>query len=391
MAIYTITYLINSIGFFANKRSKKIINCIVLMLLIFISGTRYYLGGTDVLFYEYLYNSTPTINTVLKYIFTGINNGVDTGHEIGFLLICSIIKQLGFSYFGFTLLYATLFYILLYNDIKEFVVNWAPFWAVFMYKIMFYNTFVSLRQGMTIAIFCYMMKYIRDGKIFKYFAWCIMAFFVHRGALILFPLYFIRYIPVTRDLIKFTALVFAPTWFFKKYINLGAIINIVISVIGFSDKSSGWGTASESIGVIHTLECYAVVVMVLIFYNKIISQQNEQDVKLILRLFLVTIPIFTLFSNWIVMTREKDYFVLMYGLLFGYILKGGTTSQLEETREKISGACRSITGSINAKIIALVILLICYIGIVKYITGFDGGSLTHFVSFTTKGVSIFAN
>ena len=97
MAIYTITYLINSIGFFANKRSKKIINCIVLMLLIFISGTRYYLGGTDVLFYEYLYNSTPTINTVLKYIFTGINNGVDTGHEIGFLLICSIIKQLGFS------------------------------------------------------------------------------------------------------------------------------------------------------------------------------------------------------------------------------------------------------------------------------------------------------
>lgn len=56
MAIYTIIYWINSLGFVSNRKSKKIINFIAIMLLIFISGTRYRMGGSDVLVYENVYN-----------------------------------------------------------------------------------------------------------------------------------------------------------------------------------------------------------------------------------------------------------------------------------------------------------------------------------------------
>ena len=171
MGIYTIIYLVNSLGFATNKRSKKIINFFVIALLIFISGTRYYMGGSDVLVYENVYNRVPSVSTVLLYLFIGINQGVNTNYETGFILICAIIKRLGFSYFGFTLVFTTLFYLLMYKGLKEFVADWAPFWALFMYKIMFYNTFISIRQGLTMAIFCYALKYIRDKKIVKYFIW----------------------------------------------------------------------------------------------------------------------------------------------------------------------------------------------------------------------------
>lgn len=134
------------------------------------------MGGSDVLTYENVYNNVPSVSTVIKYMFTGINLGVNENYETGFLLICSIIKSLNFSSFGFTLIIALLFYILMYKGLKEFVPLWAPFWSLFMYKIMFYNTFISIRQGLTIAIFCYSLKYLRDNKWIRYFIICVVAF-----------------------------------------------------------------------------------------------------------------------------------------------------------------------------------------------------------------------
>lgn len=390
MGIYSITYLINSFGFATSKKTKKIINFIVICLLIFMSGTRYYMGGNDVLVYEGVYNATPSVKAVLSYFFTGVNNGVNTNYEIGYILICSVVKSLGFSYFGFTLLFAVLFYVLLYNGLKEFVTDWAPFWALFMYKIMFYNTFISLRQGLTMAIFCYSLKYIRDKKIIRYFIWSFIAFQIHRGAIILFPLYFVQYIPMSSKTIKWVAIAFAPTWFIRNRVNLGGIIDYIISIIGFSEKSKGWTEATEPISIIHTLECYIVIFLVLIFYDKIISTRKQREVKLVLQLFIFTIPIFTILSNWIVMTREKDYFVLMYGILFGYLLEARTTTPVkydEHGNEVYRSNDRIGLG--NANVLSVLILLACFIGMVRYVMVFDGGVLMKFTSFITQGVSIF--
>lgn len=390
MWTYTITYLINSLGFALDERSKKIINYIVICLFIFMSGTRYYMGGSDALVYENVYNGSPSIGIVLRYLFTGVNDGVNTNYETGFILICSIIKELGFSYFGFTLLFAMLFYILMYKGLKEFVVDWAPFWALFMYKIMFYNTFISIRQGLTMAVFCYILKYIRDKKIVKYFFGCLIAFFIHRGALILFPLYFIQYIPITSKVIKYVAILFAPTWLIRGQVNLGGIMDRIIAIIGFENKSEGWSEATEPISIIHTLECYIIVLLVLLFYKKIISTKKQREVKLVLQLFIFTIPIFTLLSNWIVMTREKDYFVLMYGILFGYILEGGTTTPIKhEHNNKILFERNDRVGRGNACVLAIGILVACFIGMTRYVLVFDNGVLWDYTSFITQGVSIF--
>lgn len=389
MGIYVVTYFLNALGFFTNKKDSRILKIIVLLLLIFISGTRYYMGGSDVYVYEGTFNNVPSPSVILTYIFTGVNNGVNTNYESGFLLLCSVVKALGFSYFGFTLIWTVIFYALVVKGLKDFVPNWAAFFAAFMYKIMFYNTFISIRQGLTIAIFCYMLQFIRDRKWYIYFPLCLLALLEHNGAIILFPLYFITMVPISKRFIRNFALIMAPTWFISSTVDLSGLIYRIADLLG-SSKGAYWAESTETISIIHTLECYLIVIFVLILYDKIVSNERSRETQLVLQLFLVAIPMFTLFRDWIVLTREKDYFVLMYGILFGYMLDGGTTTPLKYDEDEWELFDQySYVGIKNAQVIALGIIAACFIGMVRYVMVFDGGVLMQFTSFVTQGVSIF--
>ena len=55
------------------------------------------MGGSDVYAYEGVFNNVPDVFTILKYIFTGVNNGINTNYESGYLLINSIITKSGNS------------------------------------------------------------------------------------------------------------------------------------------------------------------------------------------------------------------------------------------------------------------------------------------------------
>lgn len=388
MIVYSLTYLINSFGaFMQDPKNSRTIKTITVILLIFMSGTRYYMGGSDVYIYEGVYNRAPSVAVVLQYLFTGVNNGVNTNYETGYLLINSLIKSLGFSFWGFSLIFATMFYLLLMKGLEDFVPNWSIFFAIFMYKLMFYDTFISIRQGFTLAVFCLSLKYIRDGKWLKYFICCIIAFYIHRGAIFLFPLYFVRYIPMSKGFLRTVAILFLPTWLIRGRVNIGGIIESIISIIGFANKSEGWAEATEPISIIHTLELYIIIVLVLMFYEKIINNEREAEAKLALQIFVVAIPIFTLLSNWIVMTREKDYIVLMYGILIGMIVDGGTT-MIQEYDDGYYP--QNSVGYGNATAITTLFLIACYIGMIRYVLVFDGGVMKHFTSFFFKeGAHIF--
>lgn len=386
MALYALTYFINSLGVFLDKKSSKYIFYITVALLVFISGTRYYMGGSDVFVYENVYNTVAPLSKVLKYIFTGVNEGINTNYEIGYILICSVIRMFNFSYFGFILIFTIAFYTLMINGLKRFVPNWSVFLAAFMYKIMFYNTFISIRQGITIAIFCYSLKYIVDKKMFKYFLCCLIAFYIHRAALFLFPLYFIQYVKISRKFYIWYSLLFLPTKLISGRVNLGPLIENIIDIFNFSSKSDGWAEATFPISNIHTLECYLVVLLIIFFFNKIVSYKRKKEATLILQLFLVAIPIFTLFSEWIVLTRIKDYIVIFYGLIFGYVIYGGTTSIIKRYDIDIR---KSYSGVANCKLISLVVIACCFIGMTRYVLVFDGGHLMNFKSIIFEGVSIF--
>lgn len=389
MLLYSLTYFINAIGFFLSKKNNKIVFSIVVMLLVFMSGTRYYMGGSDVYVYENFYNNVPDIGYILKYIFfNGSGTLINTNYEIGFSVLCSIIKGFGFSYFGFIFIYSILFYTLMFKGLEEFVPNWAPFIALFMYKLMFYNTFISIRQGLTIALFCFSLPYLRDKKWHIYFPLSFIAFYIHRGALIMFPLYFINYVPISKKIIKYYAFLFLPTWFIRGSIDLSWLLIRLTTFIGNDHALSHWLDSTETISIIHTIECYVVVILILLYYNKIISYKKGKEAKLVLKLFLIAIPMFTLLSDWILFTREKDYFILMYGIIFSYIIESKTKSTVYKSGQAFT-LSTSFKGTQSGKIIAVAILFVCFIGMIRYVLLFDGGAFINFESFIFKGISFF--
>ena len=388
MILYTFIYLINSIGLLGNKKDAKNINYIILILLIFISGTRYYMGGSDVFIYEHIYDGTPKIFTVLKYIFSGINEGININYEIGFIFLCSVFRTLYFSYFGFQLVWIIFFYTIVYWGLKSIVDKWAAFWCVFMYKLMFYNTFISIRQGMTIALFCCMLQFIRDRSWKKYYLFAIMAFLIHRGAILLFPVYFIQFLPTNRKFIFWYSCIFLPTWLIRKQVTfVGDIILSIIGLIGYEKKSEGWSVMSQEINGLHLLECYIIILLLIIFYKYLFKNSEiQKNVILMIQLILLLVPIFTIFSNWIVFTREKDYFVLAYGIFFSILL---STNDLDVNIKEIYKKYKFISYNVN-KIVSLCLLLACYIGMFRFVYRFDGGALMKFTSFLTKSsVSFF--
>lgn len=389
MVWYSLTYFVNALGVFATEKNKKIVKIFVIGLLIFLSGTRYYMGGNDVYVYEGTFNNVATVGNVLKYIFTGVGEGVNENYEAGFLLLCSVIKALGFNYFGFILIWTILFYTLMIKGLEEFVPDWSIFFAFFMYKIMFYNTFISIRQGLTMAIFCFALKYLRDRKWYIYFPLAIWAFLEHRGAMVMFPLYFITYMPTSKSFIKAYALLFLPTWFLRGNVVISNILYAISDLIENDNAVDKWATSLEKISIIHTLECYIIVFGIIMLYEKIMSSERKKEAKLVIQLVLMAIPIFTLFSNWIVLTRIKDYFVIMYGVAFGYMLEGGTTTVL--IGNKLASVRRRITdpGVVSGKFIAMIALLACFIGMIRYVLVFDGGHLIDYQSIIFKGVGIF--
>lgn len=269
MIFYSITYIMNMAAAFAKRDQKRILNVLVMLFLIFMSGTRYYMGGSDVYVYENFYKTVPSVPVVLQYVFTGVNHGVNENYEWGFSLIASVIKMLRFNYFGFTLLYSILFYALMYKGLKKYAANWQILIAVFMYKMMFYDTFISIRQGMTMAIFFIAIQYMEEGKWLRYFILALVATCVHRGAILLFLVYFLRFVPVTKKGLTWYAVLFAPTYLIRGAVDISGILNRVISIIGYEQKSQGWTEATEAISIIHTIECYIIVIMVIIFFEKI--------------------------------------------------------------------------------------------------------------------------
>lgn len=377
MPYYLLTYFFNSFSLYVKKDQRKFVEILGLIFLIFLSGTRYCLAGSDYYVYEGVFNTNASIVNILKYIFTGVNNGVNINYEPGFLLLNSIVKALGFNYHGFILIVAIIFYSFLYCGVKRITNQWGLVSCLFMYKLMFYNTFISIRQGLTIAIFIFGLRYIIEKKPIKYFLLCFICYYIHRASLFIFPLYFCRYLPVSKKILKTVAILFIPTWFIRGVVNLEGPIMSIISFIGFESKSEGWASSMEGISLIHTLECYIIVFLVIYFWDKLDMKDNTQ--KMMVQFLLVLIPIFTLLSNWILFTRLKDYLIIVYAILLTYIITRSRTGDLNRVKEMKF-----------IKLVRPAFLMCCLVGMIRYVFVFDGGVLMKFDSILFHFLSIFS-
>ena len=198
---------------------------------------------------------------------------------------------------------------------------------------------------------------------------CFILFYVHRASLFLFPLYFVQYIPISKKILIYYATAFFPTIAISGIVNFENIIVNIISLIGYSEKSESWATPIESISIIHTLELYIIVGLVIYFYYKLDDKDPKQ--KIFIQFLLILIPIFTLCRDWLIFTRLKDYLVISYGILLAIICTNNT---------KRKSIC---------VLIKYAVYIACFIGMIRYVLVFDGGVFMVYESFIFYFKSIF--
>lgn len=217
-------------------------------ILVTFLGMIHYDYGNDYMAYLDIYNNIVG----QPFNWSNILNGY-IYKEPGWALINYLFKPIG----GFFMMVAVLNVIqnvIYYRFIKTNVdKSWWPI-AVFIYlfSTSFYLlNFSMMRQGLVIAIFLCMWKYIKERRWIIALCGLFFAASIHSSALVLIPFAFWGYLPVKRRrmIVCVCSLLFLFLWFSSEYLNI-----IFEGLTGFADFEEYIDTYSndggyESVGL----------------------------------------------------------------------------------------------------------------------------------------------
>lgn len=379
MIWYIILFAICVGGFVANnffikdEKWQKIINITLIVLLCFTTGTRYKIGGYDYDVYERVYNAIP----VLKYFdFSTIHSNNDVyGLEKGFLFLGSFLKTLGFTYHGFNLVCSIIFYSCFYFAFKNERKLFSFIIIIFLYKLFFFQTFVLTRQMLCLGLFFIMLNYIKNGNFFKYLFLCLLMTTIHASSLILLPVYFVRYLKITKKGLAIISLVFIPFTIVSLFdiSLLSLIIKFFANLLGgtLSSRLENYISllsGGNQINILNTLE-YVILMLVVICDFKHLNKKNENNIYL--KIFLILLPILTIFRGYEVLARVKDYFVIVYAFIIYELCK---SPKLIKFNKK--------------NMLYIVVILFCFAGYIRTLLVFDDGGLMPYNSYINDNVKI---
>lgn len=300
-------------------RFKQIFTIIILIFISFVSGTRL-VGGSDYKLYAKSYSYIPTISQALAG--TKLNGDFySQSFDLGYLLITCLFKSIGIPFKGFTLIHSLFFNFAMYFGLKKYCKNFSVVLLVFICKLFFYNTFISMRQSITIAIFFLSLPLIENRQFIKYLIICILCFFLHAGSIIMLPVYFINYIHLTKRKIIYFIAILSP-FAIVNMIHID-IITPIFHLLGTVLSGSVIGAkfltyaGGEAISPIYLLEFWAIATIFILNYDEIMNYEHSD---LVVKMFLILYIIFTILGGVSVITREKDYFILSYAVLLYWIM-----------------------------------------------------------------------
>ena len=206
--------------FMEREQGKRLWYYAELLILIFLVGLRYRVGG-DTLVYIELFDDYPTFTELFDFDF------VSADFNPLWYVFNAIIKSIWNDFTFFQIVHAV-------------VVNGVFFWffrkytkyfftAIVLYYIPFYllyNTEV-LRESLAVCVLMLSFSLLLKRKYFKYFICCLIALGFHYSALMLFVIPFILSLPKISW--KITLLAFGLLFVVLSVSNLGGILQNVFS------------------------------------------------------------------------------------------------------------------------------------------------------------------
>lgn len=358
-----------------SNKYQKIVNIITVCILILVAGMRN-VGGTDYNVYRISYNNTPKLWDFFRYFSSIDDRYAVFGMERGYLFLNSFCKTVGLSYYGFIFIHSVAVIGIIYVVTREYTDNFTLVIFIVLYKMFFYDFFVSIRQTTTIAVFMIMMKDIEKQNWKRYYILWFLCYLTHNSSMMLAVVYFIGRLKLSKKLLIRLNIIFIPMIIIS-YLNL-PVMRVLEPILNFNlfstektqEKAANLimdGNEQEGINWLHTIEYLGIMFFLVKFYDEIAEAFPKSDIMI--KMFICLLPIFTLFRNYILLTRIKDYFTISYGFILSYLcmIQNGKFKQL----------------------VYLATIGWCGFGYFRYINAFDAGALKRYVMNIFLGRSFF--
>lgn len=223
LVIFAILVALSAVNILrAGKSGNRLWIGLSALLLIGVAGLRYETGGDwDVYTSLFKHISPPD---QLSW------SAIQRSHlEIGFYLLCSLVKGLGGGiqtlFFIITSFNITLITIALCRYTKYPVLGLLCY-----YGILYFNLeMIYIRQAMAVAICFFALQYVESRRIVPFLIWVVIACLFHRVAIVMVPLYFLLH----RQM---------PNWVYLVITGAGAVLMLtgIAWITPVFIKISGW-------------------------------------------------------------------------------------------------------------------------------------------------------
>ncbi len=284
------------------------------LILILVAGLRAYTVGYDTInYFEYFkFKQVYSDNVVYEPLYELINLIViKAGLPFTFvLLICTTIVI-----FAFALV------------INRYSASASLSFFLLVALGIFGNSFNAVRQYLALAVFLISIRFIIDGKFVLYMLCCVVAFYFHSSAIVLFPVYFVRYIKLDLKFIIVSLFSMVTLAFC-----LGPIVKLVSKLTNFNyyERYFFNDEFKQPISLYYILYSTGMLVVFLLFYafnKKKSSEMSKVDSK-IFNMFLmffyisVCIRIFGTYSGMFsLINRFSLYFFFSIIIIIPFLIK----------------------------------------------------------------------
>ncbi len=160
-----------------NNSSKRNFFAVLSALpLIAVAALRYEIGTDWPIYYD---------------LFYGINEGTNSFQEPGFNLLNRIVYFFSTDFVLMSAVCSVITYSFIFKAIYDQAISYSYSILFFVLDATYFNSMNQVRQTMTVAMFLYAMKYLKQRKPIPYFAIILLACTIHTSALFFIPIYFL--------------------------------------------------------------------------------------------------------------------------------------------------------------------------------------------------------
>lgn len=205
-------------------------------------------------------------------------------YESGYTVINWIIGKLGFGFHGFLVIYAGFCTFSVGRFIYKYCSEaWLGF-ILFVSLGFFEITFGILRQTLAMSILLFAIPLINKKKPFRFFLLCLLAFTVHRVAIILVPLYFISRIKL--DLRRYVAILICELGLFA--------ISPVLAKLVLEPLLHALGKTRYTVEFnmnMQVLLMFTIALLILLFTSFEDTIREHEDNNMLLWMFLLSLAV----------------------------------------------------------------------------------------------------